>query len=61
MKKLLFGIIIIILMVLSPIYAVSGFVITYGEATAANPTWKNTVLNYFQSHKDKNVTNATTQ
>ena len=32
MKKLLIGI-IIVLMTLSPIYAASGFVITFGEAT----------------------------
>lgn len=61
MKKLLLGIIIIMLVALSPIYAASGFVITYGEATDVNPTWKNTVLNYFQSHTDKNVNNASTR
>lgn len=46
-------------MALSPIYAVSGFVITFGEATNANSAYKNSVLNYFQSHTDKNITNAT--
>lgn len=58
MKKLLIGI-IVIMMALSPIYAVSGFVITFGEATNANSAYKNSVLNYFQSHTDKNITNAT--
>lgn len=48
-------------MALSPIYAVSGFVITFGEATNANSAYKNSVLNYFQSHTDKNITNATTK
>lgn len=60
MKKMLIGI-IVIMMALSPIYAVSGFVITFGEATNANSAYKNSVLNYFQSHTDKNITNATTK
>jgi Predicted secreted protein len=58
MKKLLLGI-IIVMMVLSPIYGVSGFAVTYGEATYANQTWKDSVLTYFQSHTDKNINNAT--
>jgi uncharacterized protein YpuA (DUF1002 family) len=59
-KKLLIGI-IIVLMTLSPIYAASGFVITFGEATNSNQAWKDSVLSYFQSHTDKNVINATTK
>ncbi len=60
MKKLLIGI-IIVLMAISPIYASSGFVITFGEATNSNQVWKNSVLTYFQSQTSKNVTNATTK
>lgn len=60
MKKILIGI-IVLLMALSPIYAVSGIVVTLGEATAANPTYKNSVMNYFDSHTDKNLSNATTE
>ena len=48
-------------MTLSPIYAASGFVITFGEATNSNQVWKDSVLSYFQSHTDKNVSNATTK
>jgi len=48
-------------MTLSPIYAASGFVITFGEATNSNQAWKDSVLSYFQSHTDKNVINATTK
>ncbi len=61
MKKLLIGI-IIVLMALSPIYAAtSGFVITFGEATNSNQAWKDSVQSYFQSHTDKNINNATTR
>ncbi|MGA2675773.1 MAG: DUF1002 domain-containing protein [Methanobacterium sp.] len=60
MKKLLIGV-IVVLMTLSPIYAASGFVITFGEATNSNQVWKDSVLSYFQSHTDKNVSNATTK
>jgi uncharacterized protein YpuA (DUF1002 family) len=60
MKKIIIGI-LVILMALSPIYSASGFVITLGEATDANSAWKNSVMNYFTSKTDKNITNATTK
>ena len=58
MKKLIVGI-LLLFMTLSPIYGASGFAITYGETTYANPQWKSTTLDYFQSHTDKKVSNAT--
>lgn len=58
MKKLIVGI-IIVLMALSPIYGASGFAITLGQTTYANPQLKSTTMDYFQSHTDKNVSNAT--
>lgn len=60
MKKILIGILVVI-MALTPIYAASGFVITIGEATDVNSAWKSTVMNYFNSNADKNITNATTK
>ncbi|MGV8144449.1 MAG: DUF1002 domain-containing protein [Methanothermobacter sp.] len=59
MKKILLGI-LVILMTLVPIYSASGLVITLGEATADNSVYKNTVINYFQSNSDKNMSDATT-
>ena len=59
MKKILLGI-LVILMTLVPIYSASGLVITLGEATADNSVYKNTVITYFQSNSDKNMSNATT-
>ena len=47
-------------MTLVPIYSASGLVITLGEATADNSVYKNTVITYFQSNSDKNMSNATT-
>ncbi|HML04952.1 MAG TPA: DUF1002 domain-containing protein [Methanobacterium sp.] len=58
MKKLILGI-IIVLMALSPIYGASGFAITLGQTTYTNPQLKSTTMDYFQSHTDKNVSNAT--
>jgi uncharacterized protein YpuA (DUF1002 family) len=60
MKKLIAGI-LLILMALNPIYGASGFAITFGETTYANPQWKSSTLDYFQSHTDKKVTDATTK
>lgn len=60
MKKILIGI-LVTLLALSPIFAVSGVVITYGEATDVSPAWKTSVLNYFQAHTDKNISNATSR
>jgi uncharacterized protein YpuA (DUF1002 family) len=59
MKKILLGF-LVILMTLVPIYSASGLVITLGEATADNSVYKNTVINYFQSNSDKNMSDATT-
>ncbi len=60
MKKLLICV-IVILVTISPIYAASGFVITLGESTNSNQAWKDSVLSYFQSHTNNNVSNATTK
>lgn len=60
MKKILIGI-LVVLMALTPIYSASGVVITLGEATAANSAWKNSVMSYFNSNTDKNMSNATTK
>ena len=48
-------------MILSPVYAESGFAITYGETTYANPTWKISMDNYFQSMTSNNISNANTE
>jgi uncharacterized protein YpuA (DUF1002 family) len=58
MKRILIGI-LVILMALSPIYAVSGLVITLGEGTNANPAYKNSVMDYFKSNTDKDLDNST--
>jgi len=58
MKKIIAGILILI-MALSPIYGASGFAITIGQTTNGNSAWKNSVMNYFQSNTDKNVSDAT--
>ena len=60
MKKLALGV-IIVLMVLSPIYGVSGFAITYGETTYANADWKSSMNTYFQSKTSKNINDATSK
>ncbi len=66
MNKLLLAIIIAI-MVLSPIYSAStnsgdpGFAITYGETTYNNPSYKNTVINYFESRTNRNLDEANTE
>ncbi|MGB9937747.1 MAG: DUF1002 domain-containing protein [Methanobacterium sp.] len=60
MKKIIVGV-LLLLMTLSPIYGASGFAITFGETTYANQGWKSSTLDYFQSHSDKKVTNATTK
>lgn len=58
MKKLI-AIIMLLLITVGPIYGASGFAITFGETTYANPQWKSSTLDYFQSHTDKKVVNAT--
>ncbi|HHY00864.1 MAG TPA: DUF1002 domain-containing protein [Methanothermobacter sp.] len=66
MKKLLLAIIIAII-VLSPIYSAStnssatGFAITYGETTYNNPSYKNTVISYFESNTNRNLDEANTE
>jgi uncharacterized protein YpuA (DUF1002 family) len=60
MKKLALGLILII-MIISPIYGVSGFAITYGETTYANADWKNSINTYFQSKTSKNISDATSK
>jgi uncharacterized protein YpuA (DUF1002 family) len=60
MKKLALGVILVI-MILSPIYGVSGFAITYGETTYANSDMKNSMNSYFQSKTSKNVSDATSK
>jgi len=60
MKKLLIGLILIIIM-LSPVYSASGFAVTYGETTYANANLKNSMNSYFQSKTSKNITDATSK
>jgi len=60
MKKLIVGI-LLILIALNHVYGASGFAITFGETTYANPQWKSSTLDYFQLHTDKKVTDATTK
>ncbi|MDD3985206.1 MAG: DUF1002 domain-containing protein [Methanobacterium sp.] len=57
MKKLAL-ILIVIMMVITPIYGVSGFAITYGETTYTNANWKNPMNIYFQSKTNKNISDA---
>ncbi len=48
-------------MFLSPIFSAgtnSGFAITYGETTYNNPSYKNNVINYFESHNSRNLDEA---
>jgi uncharacterized protein YpuA (DUF1002 family) len=52
---------LLIMVALNPIYGVSGFAITFGEATYDNSAWKDSMMNYFQSHTSKNVKDATTK
>ncbi|GAB6055081.1 DUF1002 domain-containing protein [Methanobacterium alkalithermotolerans] len=58
MKKYLAGFLLILILV-SPLYAESaeviGFSVTLGEATNSNAEYKNAMLNYFQTKTDKNV------
>ena len=51
MKKYIVGI-LIILMMISPLYASSGTSITLGEATADNNAYKNSMIDYFQTKTD---------
>ncbi|MDO8870740.1 MAG: DUF1002 domain-containing protein [Methanobacteriaceae archaeon] len=60
MKKYMAGF-LLVLVLIAPIYAVSGFSITLGEATNNNAAYKNSMLSYFQSKTDKNITDATTK
>jgi len=60
MKKFAIGLILVIMM-LSPVYSVSGFAITYGETTYANADWKNSMNSYFQSKTSKNINDATSK
>jgi len=60
MKKLTIGL-LLILVVASPIYGASGFAITFGETTYANAAWKNSMMDYFQSHTNKDIKDATTK
>jgi len=60
MKKFAIGLILVIMM-LSPVYSVSGFAITYGETTYANEDWKNSMNSYFQSKTSKNINDATSK
>ncbi len=60
MKKFIVGV-VLFLMVLSPVYAASGFAITYGQTTYANPAWKISMDNYFQSMTSNNISSANTE
>ncbi|MBM4240461.1 MAG: DUF1002 domain-containing protein [Euryarchaeota archaeon] len=54
-------IILLILFIANTVYGTSGFAITLGEATDANSAWKDSIMNYFKSHTDKDVKSATTK
>ncbi len=60
MKKYI-AVILLVLMTIGPIYGASGFAVTMGVATNSNSQYKNSVMDYFQSHTDKNVSAATTK
>lgn len=60
MKKYIIGL-IIVLMLITPLYAASGFSITIGEATNNNAAYKSSMLSYFQSKTDKNINDAQTK
>ena len=60
MKKFI-AVILLVLMTLSPIYGASGFAVTIGVATNSDSGWKSSVMDYFQSHTDKNVSTASTK
>lgn len=60
MKKYIAGF-LLVLVLTAPIYAVSGFSITIGEATNSNAAYKSSMLTYFQSKTDKNISDATTK
>ena len=61
MKKFIAVILLVLIMTLSPIYGASGFAVTIGVATNSNSQYKSSVMDYFQSHTDKNVSTATTK
>ncbi len=50
-----------VLMLITPLYAASGFSITIGEATNNNAAYKSSMLSYFQSKTDKNINDAQTK
>jgi len=58
MKKII-AVILLVLITIGPIYGASGFAITVGVATNSDQDWKNSVMNYFQSHTSKNISTAT--
>ncbi|MDP1553428.1 MAG: DUF1002 domain-containing protein, partial [Methanobacteriaceae archaeon] len=57
MKKYIIGF-ILVLMLITPLYAANGFSITIGEATNNNAAYKSSMLSYFQSKTDKNIDDA---
>jgi uncharacterized protein YpuA (DUF1002 family) len=50
---------IILVVALSPVYSAQGLAITYGETTYSNQAYKDSMYNYFQSHSDKDLKDAT--
>ena len=50
---------IILVVALSPVYSAQGLAITYGETTYSNQAYKESRYNYFQSHSDKDLKDAT--
>jgi uncharacterized protein YpuA (DUF1002 family) len=60
MKKYIIGF-ILVLMIITPLYAASGFSITIGEATNNNAAYKSSMLSYFKSKTDKNINDAQTK
>lgn len=58
MRRLLLMLIILVV-ALSPVYSAQGLAITYGETTYSNQAYKDSMYNYFQSHSDKDLKDAT--
>ncbi|WBF07393.1 DUF1002 domain-containing protein [Methanothermobacter thermautotrophicus] len=50
--------ILIAFLVAAPVFAVSGFSVTLGEATSSNPSYKSAVMDYFKAKTDKDLQSA---
>lgn len=57
MRRLIIAL-LVAFMVTAPVFAVSGFSVTLGEATDSNPSYRNAVMDYFKSKTDKDINSA---